>query len=148
MKKVLPLLFLLMSLASFAQTTTTYQSGSGTISPGNAVTGHLDLGGSFVSPYGMGSGCYYGGCPNLTFSGYTLSYVLPNGTTANFTNFAGSANFTNQYDVKVQGTASGYDSEGAFVTVTVNWAWAAYCRSGRGGGCTKKYIGGDLNVTG
>ena len=75
MKKVLPLLFLLMSLASFAQTTTTYQSSSGTISPGNAVTGHLDLGGSFVSPYGMGSGCYYGGCPDWTFSGYTLSYA-------------------------------------------------------------------------
>ena len=121
MKIVLPLMFLLMSLAS-AQTTTTYQSSTGTVSPGNAVTGHLDLGGSFVSPYGMG-------------------------TTASFNNFAGSANFTNQFDVKVQGTASGYDSTGAFVTVGVNWAWAAYCRSGRGGGCTKKYISGDLNVT-
>jgi hypothetical protein len=72
MKKLLPLMFLLMSLAS-AQTTTTYQSSSGTVSPGNAVTGHLDLGGSFVSPGGMGSGCYYGGCPDWTFSGYTLS---------------------------------------------------------------------------
>jgi hypothetical protein len=73
--------------------------------------------------------------------------VLPDGTTANFTNFTGSANFTNQRDVTVQGTASGYDSTGALVTVSVNWAWAAYCRSGRGGGCTKKYLGGDLNVT-
>ncbi len=64
MKIVLPLMFLLMSLAS-AQTTTTYQSSTGTVSPGNAVTGHLDLGGSFVSPYGMGSGCYYGGMSGL-----------------------------------------------------------------------------------
>lgn len=108
MKKLLPLMFLLMSLAS-AQTATTYQSSSGTVSPGNAVTGHLDLGGSFVSADGMGSGCYYGGCPDWTFSGYTLSYVLPKGTTANF---------TNQKDVTVQGTASGHDSTGAFVTVS------------------------------
>jgi hypothetical protein len=147
MKKALPLLFLLMSLASFAQTTTTYQSSSGTVSPGNAVTGYLDVGGSFVSPDGMGGGCYYGGCLNWQFSNYPLSYVLPDGTTASFSNFAGSANFTHQRDVTVQGTASGYDSTGAFVTVSVNWAWAAYCRSGRGGGCRKTYLGGDLKIS-
>lgn len=146
MKKVLPVMFLLMSLAS-AQTTTRYQSSTGTVSPGNAVTGYLDLGGSFVSPYGMGSGCYYGDCPDWTFSGYPLSYVLPNGTTSSVNNFTGTANFTNQKDVTVQGTASGYDSTGAFVTVSVNWAWAAYCRSGRGRGCGKKYLGGDLKIT-
>lgn len=104
-------------------------------------------GGKFNSPNGMGSGCYYGGCPAWQFSRYPLSYALPDGTTASFSNFSGTANFSNQSAVKVQGTASGYDSTGAFVTVSVNWAWAANCRSGRGGSCTKRYLGGDLKIT-
>jgi hypothetical protein len=147
MRKTLPLLVLLLSLGAFAQTTTTYQSNSGTVNSVNAVTGYLALGGSFVSPDSMGSGCYYGGCPDWQFSNYTLSYSLPDGTTATFNNFMGSANFTSQTDVKVSGTASGLDSTGAPVSVSVSWAWGAYCRSGRGGGCSKHFLGGDLNVT-
>jgi hypothetical protein len=148
MRKALPLLLLLMSLASFAQTTTTtYQSSTGTVSSTNAVTGHLDAGGSFVSPYSMGGGCYYGSCPAWQFSNYPLSYVLANGTTASFTNFSGTANFTVQSDVRVSGTASGYDSTGAPVRISVSWAWGAFCRSGRGGGCTKHYIAGSFTVT-
>lgn len=143
----LPLLFLLLSLASFAQTSTTYQATYGSVTSTNAVTGHLDLGGSFVSPDSMGSGCYYGGCPVWQFSNYPLSYVLPDGTTASLTNFSGTANFTVQSDVRVSGTASGVDSTGAPVQVSVEWAWGAFCRSGRGGGCTKRYIGGSLTVT-
>jgi hypothetical protein len=147
MSKTLPLLVLLLSLGVSAQTTTTYQSNSGTVSSVNAVTGYLVLGGSFVSPDSMGSGCHYGGCPDWQFSNYTLSYSLPNGTTATFNNFTGSANFTSQTDVKISGTASGHDSTGAPVSVSVSWAWAAYCRSGRGGGCSKHFLGGDLKVT-
>src|ERR1700758_5453205 len=109
MRKTLPLLVLLLSVGVYAQTTTTYQSNSGYVSSVNAVTGYLALGGSFVSPNSMGSGCYYGGCPDWQFSNYTLSYVLPAGTTAKFTNFTGSANFTAQSDVRVSGTASGVD---------------------------------------
>src|SRR5579864_5480724 len=101
MHKTLPLLVLLLSLGAFSQTTTTYQSNSGTVSSLNAVTGYLALGGSFVSPDSMGSGCYYGGCPDWQFSNYTLSYALPDGTTASFSNFAGNANFTHQSDVTV-----------------------------------------------
>jgi hypothetical protein len=147
MSKTLPLLVLLLSVSVYAQTTTTYQSNSGYVSSVNAVTGYLALGGSFVSPDSMGSGCYYGGCPDWQFSNYTLSYSLPDGTTATLTNFTGSANFTSQTDVQVSGTASGTDSTGAPVSVSVSWAWSAFCRSGRGGGCTKHYLGGDLTVT-
>ena len=147
MRKTLPRLVLLLSLGAFAQTTTTHQSNSGTVSSVNAATGYLALGGSLVSPDAMGSGCYHGGCPDWQFSNYTLSYVLPEGTTAKFTNFTGSANFTAPSDVRVRGTASGVDSTGAPVQVSVSWAWSAFCRAGRGGGCTKHYLGGDLTVT-
>ena len=147
MRKTLPLLVLLLSPGAFAQTTSTYQSNSGTISSLNAVTGYLALGGSFVSPDPMDSGCYYGSCPDWQFSNYPLSYALPDGTTASFSNFAGNANFTHLSDVTVSGTASGFDSTGAPVSVSVSWAWSAFCRSGRGGGCTKHYLGGDLTVT-
>jgi hypothetical protein len=125
---------------------TTFQSNSGTVSSLNAVTGNLELGGSFVSPDSMGSGCYYGGCPAWQFSNYHFSYALADGTQANFTNFSGSADFTHQMDVKVSGAASGNDSTGAAVQVSVNWDWSAVCRSGRGGGCTKRYISGALTV--
>ena len=147
MRKTLPLLVLLLSLGVYAQTTTTYQSSAGTVSSTNAVTGYLQLGGSFVSPDSMGSGCYYGSCPNWQFNNYPLSYVLPDGTTASFTNFSGSANFTVQSDVQVSGTASGTDSTGMPVQVSVSWSWGAFCRSGRGGGCRKGYISGELSVT-
>lgn len=147
MRKTLPLLVLLLSLGVYAQTTTTYQSSTGTVSSTNAVTGNLQLGGSFVSPDSMGSGCYYGSCPAWQFNNYPLSYVLPDGTTASLTNFSGSANFTVQSDVTVSGTASGFDSTGAPVQVSVNWSWGAFCRSGRGGGCRKTYISGELTVT-
>lgn len=146
MRNTLPLLILLLSGICFAQTTTTYESSMGKVTPGNAVTGYLDPGGSFVSPWGMGSGCYYGGCPDWTFYNYPFSYVLADGTTANFTNFSGSANFTNQFDIKVEGTASGYDSTGRPVSITVHWDWEAKCRSGRGGGCTKIFLDGTLSI--
>lgn len=163
MRNILPVLFLPLFLGACGQNppsrqsdsgTThqansgmTYQSNSGTVSSLNAVTADLQLGGSFVSADSMGSGCNYGGCPAWPFSNYQLSYVLPDGTTADFTNFNGSANFTDQSDVRVSGTASGNDSTGAPVQVSVNWAWAASCRSGRDGGCRKQYISGTLTVT-
>lgn len=164
MRNSLPVLGLLLLLSACGQSTrtsqstqstgtsnpsksgTSYQSSSGTVSSVNAVTGDLQPGGSFVSPDSMGSGCYYGGCPAWQFSDYPFSYVLPDGTTAEFTNFSGTANFTDQSNVRVSGKASGSDSAGAPVQVSVSWAWAAVCRSGRDGGCRKRYISGTLTV--
>lgn len=220
----LALLFLAMSLPMFAQTTTTYQATTGTVSPQNAVTGDfvgvysssqtayatfpsgysypsilitdptLSMppdayagnsiningrayqitsndatsitirfwtggpvpangtpftinSGGFKSPYGMGGGCYFGSCPAWQFTNYPFSYVLPNGTSASFTNFTGTANFTNQYDVIVRGTASGVDSTGASVSVSIEFEWGAFCRSGRGGGCTKTFHTGTVTIT-
>jgi hypothetical protein len=94
----------------------------------------------------MGGACNYGECPAWQFANDHFSYALPDGTTADFTNFSGTADFTNQSDVKVKGTASGNDSAGTPVQVTVDWAWSASCRSGRGGGCTKTFISGTLTV--
>jgi hypothetical protein len=154
MRNVPPVLVLLLFLGACGQSAashradsgTTYQSNSGTVSSLNAVTGDLQPGGSFVSPDSMGSGCYYGGCPAWQFSNFHLSYTLPNGTNANFTNFSGTANFTDQLNVQTSGTASGNDSTGAAVQVNVSWAWKAVCRSGRDGGCTKQYTSGTLVV--
>src|SRR4051794_4978050 len=125
---------------------TTYQSTSGTVSSLNAVTADLQLGGSFASPDSMGSGCYYGGCPDWQFSNYHFSYQLPDGATADFANFNGTADFTDQSDVKVTGTASCKDSTGATVQVNVKWEWAASCKSGRDGGCRKTFLSGTLTV--
>jgi hypothetical protein len=124
----------------------TYQSNSGKVSSLNAVTADLQLGGRFISADSMGSGCYYGECPDWQFSGYHCSYVLPDGTTADFKNFSGTADFTDQSDVKVKGTASGKDSTGVPVQISVAWAWAASCKSGRDGGCRKTFISGTLTV--
>ncbi len=147
MKRVLPLLFLAMSLPLFAQTSTTYTAYTGTVSSYNQVYAYLSGGGDFDSPWGMGGGCYYGSCPAWPFTNYPLSYALPDGSTASFTNFTGTADFVNQYDVTAKGTASGVDSTGASVSVSVSWAFKAVCRSGRGGGCTKYFLGGSLTVT-
>ena len=148
MRKIaLPLLFLALAVSASAQSTTTYDANTGSVTSVNAVTGYLVGGGAFHSPDSMGSGCYYGGCPAWQFSNYPLSYILPDGTTASFTNFTGAANFTNEFDIEVQGTASGRDSAGHSVAVDINWSFAARCRSGRGGGCWKTFTSGTLSVT-
>ena len=139
-------LFAFVSLACMAQTTTTYYASTGSVTSVNAVTGLFDNGGSFQSPDSMGGGCYYGGCPAWQFANYRLSYILPDGTTATLTNFTGTADFLLQSDVKVQGTASGTDSLGRSVSVTISFDWAARCRSGRGGGCTKKFLDGSMTM--
>jgi hypothetical protein len=146
---VLPVVLLLMLLASFAvaQTTTTYQASKGTVDPGNRVTALLDLGGSFDTIYGFGAqGCYYGTC-DLSYSGHPFTYTLPDGTQATFNNLQGTADFRVQADVKIDGTATGTDSTGAPVSITVHVDFAARCRSGRGGGCTKIFLDGTLDVT-
>ena len=85
-------------------------------------------------------------CPDWPFSNYRFSYQLPDGATADFANFNGTADFTDQTDVKVTGTASCKDSTGATVQVYVKWEWAASCKSGRDGGCRKTFLLGTLTV--
>ena len=142
------LVALLVALSAFSQTVNTYTAISGTVQPQNQVRGYFGSSSYyFISPNGMGNGCYYGSCPAWQFTNFPLSYALPDGTTASFTNFTGTANFTRESDVQIQGTASGVDSTGAPVSVQISWDWSAFCRSGRGGGCTKKFLGGTLAVT-
>jgi hypothetical protein len=219
----LPLLILAMSLPMIAQTTTTYQASTGTVSSYNVVTGNfigvyssnqttyaefpsgysypsmlitdptlsmvpnayvgesiniaerayqvesndatsvtirfwtggaapvngtlftIDKGG-FKSPNGMGGGCYFGGCPAWQFTNYPFSYTLPDGTTASFTNFTGTADFTHQYDVKIQGTASGVDSTGSAVSAAIQWDFKAVA-VGRGSCCQKTLLVGTVTIT-
>jgi hypothetical protein len=146
-RKSLSLLFLLLSTAMFGQTTTDYQASKGTVSPGNQVKATLDLGGSFDTVYGFGGpNCYYGTCV-ISFSGHPFNYVLPDGTAATFTDFTGTADFRSQKDIKIQGTASGIDSAGSAVSISVNIDFTAFCRAGRGGGCRKTFLDGTLTVT-
>jgi hypothetical protein len=146
-KSALSLMLLLLSAASFAQTTTTYQASHGTVSPGNRVTALLDLGGSFDTIYGFGGpDCYYGTC-DMAFYNHPFTYTLPDGSQASFSNLQGTADFRLQSDVKIDGAASGTDSTGAAVNITVHIDFAARCRSGRGGGCTKVFLDGTLQVT-
>jgi hypothetical protein len=146
MKKFL-LLTLLLSASAFCQTTVEYQASKGTVSPGNQVSASLDLGGSFNTVYGFGGpNCYYGTCV-ITFSGHPFNYTLPNGTAATFTDFTGTADFRIQKDVKIQGTATGIDSAGSSVSISVNIDFTAFCRAGRGGGCRKTFLDGTLTVT-
>jgi hypothetical protein len=145
----LSLLSLLLLPASFAvaQTTTTYQASHGTVSPGNRVTALLDLGGSFDTVYGFGGpDCYFGTC-DMPYYNHPFTYTLPDGSQASFNNLQGMADFRVQSDVKIDGTASGIDTTGAAVSITVHIDFAARCRSGRGGGCTKVFLDGTLEVT-
>lgn len=138
---------LLLSGVCFAQTTTTYQASHGTVSSGNRVTALLDLGGSFDTIYGFGGpDCYYGTC-DMTYSNHPFTYTLPDGSQATFSNLQGTADFRNQFDIKIDGTAGGIDSTGAAVVISVHVDFKASCRSGRGGGCTKTFLDGTLNVT-
>jgi hypothetical protein len=146
-RKSLPLLLLLLSSAMLAQTTSEYQASKGTVSPGNEVRAALDLGGSFDTVYGFGGpNCYYGTC-DMPFSGHPFNYVLPDDTAATFTDFTGTADFRNQKDVVIQGTATGIDSAGSPVSISVHIDFTVTCRAGRGGGCTKKFLDGTLTVT-
>jgi hypothetical protein len=99
--------------------------------------------GGFKSPFGMGGGCYYGGCPAWPFTNFPFSYVLPNGTSASFNNFTGTADFTHQSDVVVRGTASGTDSYGVTVSVVIEFHWSAFCNRG----CTKTFRSGTVAIT-
>ena len=160
------LLFLATFLPLFAsaQTTRAYFANSGYVSPANAVKaypltatlpdGSTVSGGDFNSPNGMGGQCYWGGCPNWPFYNYPLSYVLPSdGSTAQFTNFTGTADFSGTHCslyrqcAFVKGTASGMDSLDRRVSVAVSWEFDALCRAGRGGGCTKKLVQAEMDVT-
>lgn len=147
MKKLAFAAFLLMSSAMFAQTTIAYQASAGTVSSFNQVKANLDLGGSFDTVQGFGGpNCYFGTC-DMSYSNHPFNYVLPDGTAATFNNLAGTADFRNQYDVKIDGDASGYDSNNVPVTIKVHIDFTANCRSGRGGGCIKKFLDGTLTVT-
>jgi hypothetical protein len=160
------LLFLatLLPLFASAQTTQPYFANSGSVSSFNTVKGYpltanlpggsTVSGGDFNSPYGMGGQCYWGGCPNWPFYNYPLSYVLPmDNSTASFTNFTGTADFSSTHCsvspqcIFAKGTAGGVDSLGRSVSVSISWEVAAYCRSGRGGGCTKKLVQAEMDVT-
>jgi hypothetical protein len=126
-------------------TSVTIRFWTGGAAPVNGTLFTIDKGG-FKSPNGMGGGCYFGGCPAWQFTNYPFSYTLPDGTTASFTNFTGTADFTHQYDVKIQGTASGVDSTGSAVSAAIQWDFKAVA-VGRGSCCQKTLLVGTVTIT-
>ncbi|MFI5399368.1 MAG: hypothetical protein ACHQ9S_27900 [Candidatus Binatia bacterium] len=145
--RVLALLSLLgMSPPLFAQTTTTYQAPTGTVSPALSIRMNLTGGGSAMLNPAVGPNCYLGS--TCSFAGSSLTYALSDGSTANLSNFNGTFFPLGGASYGVNGQASGTDSAGRNVSVdNVQVTMHITCRSGRGGGCTKVYTGGTLTLT-
>jgi hypothetical protein len=133
-----------------AQTTTTYEAPTGSVSPSLQVTMHLTGGGSVVLNPVVGPNCYLGmtcGFPS-GYVGTSMSYTLPDGSTAQLANFNGKFFGVGSNNYEVSGQASGTDTQGRNVTVDdVQATMRIGCRSGRGGGCFKTYTGGSLTLT-
>lgn len=142
--------FLVVSAPLAAQTTTTYESPTGSVSPSLQITMHLTGGGTVILNPVVGPNCYLG--MTCAFpSGYvgtSMSYSLPDASTAQLANFDGKFFALGSNNYEVSGHASGTDSQGRNVTVDdVQATMRIGCRSGRGGGCFKTYTGGTLTLT-
>ena len=149
------LLAVTISATAFAQTSTTYSAsppdGSGSVNSVAAATMLFQGGGSaYVAP----ALTYCTMTPqDCTFDHGSLSYILPNHTSATFTNLKGVLKYvtgvTNNLTFRVEGTASGKDNTGASVTIThVEYTFHAQCKvTGRSTSCTKTYLGGELIPT-
>ena len=120
---------------------TAYTASRGYVSSTNTATLDFDAGGSAAVYVNLSSACNYG--QPCTFIGREVQYTLPDATTATLTNLTGTFDGSGT----IAGTASGVDSKGHIVSVAVTFSFAVVCRSGRGGGCTKTFVGGSLTVT-
>lgn len=134
---------------AFAQTTV-YQAPAGSVSPALSITMDLTGGGRAILNPVVGPNCYLGNTcafPN-GYAGTSMSYALPDGSTATLTNFSGTFSPLGNNDYEISGKASGADSANRSVTVDdVHATMRITCRSGRGGGCSKVYTGGMLTIT-
>ncbi len=133
-----------------AQTTTTYQGTSGSISSTLFTTMNLSGGGSVTLNPVLGPNCYYGmvcGFP-AGYVGTYMSYSLPDGSVAQLNDFSGDFSPLGGNNYQIVGQASGVDNVGRYVTVdNVQVTMTISCRSGRGGGCSKTYTGGTFTLT-
>jgi len=111
MSKILPLLVLLLSLSAFAQTQTTYDAVTGSITSTFIVSMNLNLGGSATVYTNFGN-CYYPGPCGSQYG--QVNYSLPDGSTASF--YPVSLTFHNtggsSYEVKLAAPANATDSQG------------------------------------
>jgi len=143
---------LAFSVIAPAQTTTTYNASTGSISGTATATLRLDLGGNAVVAPGV-SGCQL--LPqNCAFQTGYVSYTLPpsDGSSADLTNYSGVMEYvsgvTNNVVYHVHGIASGPDSTGTAVSVAAEFTMRAQCKPvGRTTSCTKTYLGGSITVT-
>ncbi len=108
----------------------------------------LTGGGSVALNPVVGPNCYYGevcGFP-AGYAGTSLGYALPDGSTATLPDFHGVFQpWRNEY--RIIGAASGLDSVGRKVRVFKRVDLTVSCRSGRGGGCIRTYVGQLVRVT-
>lgn len=128
----------------------TYPAPTGSVSPSLVVTMKLTGGGTALLEPVVGPNCYLG--MTCAFpSGYvgtSMSYTLPDGSTANLPNFRGTFVPLGNSVYEISGQASGEDSQNRYVSVdAVLVTMRITCRSGRGGGCSKVYAGGTLTLT-
>lgn len=140
---------LALSSALLAQTTTTYQAPTGSVSPSLVVTMNLTGGGNALLNPVVGPNCYLGmTCAFPSgYAGTYMSYTLPDGSTADLPNFTGTFSPLGNNTYEISGQASGTDSQSRNVSVeAVQVTLRISCRSGRGGGCSKVYTGGTLTV--
>jgi len=131
--------------------TITYLAPSGSVSSTLYITMNLAGGGhAYLSP-AVGPNCYLGTTCGFP-AGYvatSMSLALPDGSSAVLPDFHGAFQpiGATGSGYEVRGQASGIDSRGRYVVVTgVHAEMSIRCRSGRGGGCAKLYVGGALTL--
>jgi hypothetical protein len=135
MKTILAAFLAALSLPAYAAAT--YDAPTGSQSPLSlAVTMYLADGGPAV--YNPHVTCGYYGC---TQGMPTFSLMLPDGTTFNGT-ASETGTVTDCHTMHYDGTAT--DSSGA--VISFEYGIYTFCRSGRGGGCTRRYLGGWVTV--
>jgi len=139
-------IMLLFTAFLWAQTANTYSAPTGSVNPQTIGSLYFDGGGSAIAAAGL-SGCYFTNY-DCGFATGKVSYALVDGSSATLPGFAGVMHALGNGIYRVEGSASGTDNSGHNVRANdVQFTFSVFCRSGRGGGCNRKYIDGSMTLT-
>ncbi len=151
MKKGLCLIEVVFALLTVAQAqSVSLNAPIGSVNPQTIGTLHFSGGGNATVAANL-SACYFHNnpaSPCYFTTGEVSYYNMPHHPAAILTTFTGRLQPHGNNVYTVTGAALGFDSAGDKVHVSnVQFTFTAFCRSGRGGGCTKTYNSGSMTFT-
>lgn len=123
---------------------------TGSVNPQTVGTLNFSGGGNASVAANL-SPCYFNNNPASPcyFSAGEVSYYnMPHHSPATLTTFTGRLQPHGGNVYTVTGAASGFDTSGNKVSVSnVQFTFTVFCRSGRGGGCSKTHHTGSMTFT-